>query len=96
MKTTFFTLAITGCLFLAPITQAEDDFAQHKTEALSEIDERIQKLQEHRNCVNNASAREALMECRKAMKAYHESQRAEHLEKRRGRLEQKLEKLKSK
>ena len=76
-----------GVLFLSVVIMAanattsfsqDNDFEKKKTERLSEIDQHIQKMQEHRNCVNSATNIESLRKCRDEMKEWRKSERAEH------------------
>ncbi len=90
--TTRIAFLVLSVLALSPAFAAEDITA-HKQEILTEIDQRIQKMQEHRNCINAATTREAMMQCRQAMKDFHKGERLEHLERRKGRLDQKMQKL---
>ncbi len=89
-RTVFLALAL---FTLSPAFAAED-MAAHKQEALSEIDQRIAKLQEHKACVSAAETKDAMMQCRHAMKEWHKGERAEHLERRKGRLDKKIQNLK--
>lgn len=72
---------------------AAEDITAHKQEILTEIDQRIAKMQEHRGCIAGATTKEAMMQCRQAMKDFHKGERMEHLERRKGRLDQKMQKL---
>ncbi|MAF90644.1 MAG: hypothetical protein VX583_12075 [Bdellovibrionota bacterium] len=56
-------------LGFALTTQAEEGLAGKKAKALEMINQRITKLQSHKACVEKAADKEALVACRKAMKA---------------------------
>jgi hypothetical protein len=73
----FFSLFIFGMGATNSFSQAID-FEKRKTERLSEIDQHIQKMQEHRNCVNSATNIESLRKCRDEMQEWRKSERAEH------------------
>ncbi|MEC9281490.1 MAG: hypothetical protein VX642_02165 [Bdellovibrionota bacterium] len=49
--------------------QAEEGLDARKAKALEMINQRITKLQSHKSCVEKAANKEALVACRKAMKA---------------------------
>ena len=57
------------------------DFEKRKAEHLAEIDQRIQKMQEHRNCVSSATNHEALRKCRDSMREWHKEERQERQKK---------------
>ncbi len=84
--------------FILPTAYAEEkeDLAKHKTEFMAGIEERIQKLQELKGCVNNASDKQAMKACHAGMKEWREGERSERQEKRKGRLEERLKKMKKK
>jgi ABC-type phosphate transport system auxiliary subunit len=71
----------------------DDELSTHKSEVVAEIDQHINKLQEHKACVSSAGTKESLMECRKTMKAWREAERSEHMEKRKSRIEERMQKL---
>lgn len=87
------SLVALGILISTSVCFANEDLSAHKTEVIAEIDQHINKLQEHKTCISSASTKEALMECRKTMKAWRDSERSEHLEKRKGRIEERMQKL---
>jgi len=80
----------------AVAARAEEDFEKRKSEALAGIDERIQKLQEHKACVSGAATPDALKQCRSSMKEWWQGQRLEQMEKRKARIDERMQKLKSK
>ncbi|NDD92939.1 hypothetical protein EBZ37_12750 [bacterium] len=51
------------------------NFESRKTEILSKIDERMKKLQEHRNCMASAPDQEAIRKCRESMRELLEEKR---------------------
>ncbi len=88
--TTFTLFSIT---FVSRVTRADDDFSTHKTKIIAEMDERIQKMQEHRSCVNGAASREAMKDCHEKMKSWRESEHKENLGKRRAHIDEKIKNL---
>ena len=80
---------------LVSLAQADEgDFAKFKAERLSHIDERIQKMQEHRNCVNAAQDKEAFKACRGHMKEWRMDEKEERMAKRKERREKRKEEKK--
>jgi len=55
-------------------------FEERKSKVLSDIDQRIAKMQEHRACVAGASDQDAMKKCHEAMKAFHDAERQKHAE----------------
>jgi coenzyme F420-reducing hydrogenase beta subunit len=96
MKTQLVGFAVVLALGGAVTARAQEDFEKRKAEAVAGIDERIQKLQEHKACVSGASTPEALKQCRGSMKEWQQGQRLEHMEKNKARIEERMQKLKSK
>jgi Ni/Co efflux regulator RcnB len=96
MKTHVIWITAVFALVGAVAARAEEDFEKRKSEAVAGIDERIQKLQEHKACISGASTPDALKQCRASMKEWQQGQRLEHMEKRKGRIEERMQKLKSK
>ncbi len=81
-------LLLLALVFNAPLALAEEgNFAQHKAKMLSHIEERIQKLMEHKNCVTSAIDVDALKACHQTMKAWRQDERMEFLEQRKARKE---------
>lgn len=72
------------------------DFNTHKTEILSHIDEKVQKMQEHKSCVQAAQDKEALKKCKESMHEWRKGERMEHMEKLKERLEGRMEKMQKK
>lgn len=68
-----------------PAPTGPANFAAHKSAILANIDQRLQKLQEHKACIAAAQDGAALRACRVTMKSFHESERAERLQKRAAR-----------
>lgn len=72
-----------GLCFLASRSFAQGpDFEKRKAERLAEIDQRIQKLQEHRTCVSGAPSHDALRKCVDEMREWRRDERNEHREQR--------------
>lgn len=55
----------------------QSEFQTRKSDALKSLDEHIQKLQEHKNCVNSAENPEAMKKCRAAMKTWRQELKRE-------------------
>ena len=62
-------------------------FEEHKSKILSDIDQRIAKMQEHRACVAGASDQDAMKKGHEAMKAFHDAERQKHVEMEKARKE---------
>lgn len=71
-------------------------FEKHKAQILSEIDQHLQKAQEHKACVTAATTPDALKACRATMKEWHHNERLEHMGKKKERLEERMNNLKQK
>ena len=90
--------SITLSIGLATVSFGHTDdakFAEHKAMRLKEIDEHIQKMQQHKACVSAAASPEAMEKCHMEMKAYHESHKAEHKERREERMQKRDERRKA-
>lgn len=74
--------------------QPEKNFEERKAQHLKEIDEKIQKMQEHRNCVANTNSVDDLKKCRASMQEFHKSEKIERLENRKKSLEKKIDEIK--
>jgi Ni/Co efflux regulator RcnB len=96
MKTHCVWVIVAFALVGAVAAWAEEDFEKRKSEALAGIDERIQKLQEHKACISGASTPDALKQCRASMKEWSQGQRLEQMEKHKARIDERMQKLKSK
>jgi hypothetical protein len=59
-------------------------FESRKAERLSHMDQRIQKMQEHRSCVAAAADGDAMKKCHESMKEFMEEKRQEWKSKRQG------------
>jgi hypothetical protein len=82
---------------LAMAEGAKDDkFAEHKQKALTEIDERLQKLNEHKACVSAATNVAALEECHKKMQEFRFGERMEHMQNRKERIDERMKKAQEK
>ncbi len=94
MKKSFVALlALASLVSVTRFALAADDISAHKAEVLSEIDQKIAKMTEHRGCVNAATTKDAMHDCHEKMKSWRESEHKEHLEKRRARIDEKIQKL---
>jgi len=80
MLTTFFS---SSALAQGP------EFEKRKAERLTELDQRIQKLQEHRACVSGAPSHEALRKCGDKMREWQRGERDQLREQREERRENK-------
>jgi hypothetical protein len=90
-----FSVVLSVGLFSARVlADSEKNFEERKAEHLKEIDEKIQKMQDHRNCVANSKATEDLKKCREAMKEFHKAEKLERLENRKKGLDKKMEEMK--
>lgn len=79
-------LSILMSFFSARALAQGPEFEKRKAERLAELDQRIQKLQEHRACVSGAASHEALRKCGDKMREWHREeldQRREQREERR-------------
>lgn len=74
----------------------EADFGKFKAERLANLDERIQKMQEHRGCINSAQDKEALKACRGQMKEWRMDEKEERMGKRKDRMEKRMKKMEEK
>ena len=61
------------------------NFEEKKARAISEIDERIQKLQEAKTCVSSATDHEAMKKCRASMREYRHHEKMERMKHRKDR-----------
>ena len=55
-------------------------FEERKSKVLSDIDQRIAKMQEHRACVAGAPDQDAMKKCHEGMKAFRDVERQKHVE----------------
>lgn len=58
------------------------EFEKRKAERLAELDQRIQRLQEHRACISGAASHDALRKCAEDMREWRKDERNEHREER--------------
>ena len=63
-------LLILTSFFSASALAQGPEFEKRKAERLTELDQRIQKLQEHRACVSGAASHEALRKCGDKMREW--------------------------
>jgi hypothetical protein len=69
--------------------QAEEEkFPEHKAKMLSQLEERISKMQELKSCAEKAADKEALKACHKDMKEWRDEKRGEMKEMRKNRREE--------
>ena len=69
------------------------DFEKHKAEALTNIDQRIQKLQETKSCMSAAKDHEGMKACREKMQEFNKAERAEAMQKRSSGIDERIKKL---
>lgn len=71
----------------SPVSSAADapDFEKRKAEALTHLNEHIQKLQSHKSCVEAAKDAEALKACREDMQSWRKELRGQMKERRENR-----------
>lgn len=86
-------LGVTVSAFADEAPADTGKYEAFKAERLKELDERIQKLQEHRTCVSSAANKDAFKSCHGSMKAWRDSEKAEHMEKRNARMGERMKKL---
>lgn len=65
--------------------QREEMFNKMKSEILKDIDKRISYMQENKTCINSASSRDDLKNCREAVESKMEALREERKQKRSAR-----------
>lgn len=65
-----------------------DKFPEHKAKMISQLEERIGKMQELKSCAEKAADKEALKACHKGMKEWRDERREEVKEKRKNRREE--------
>ena len=91
-----FKLVVLIAFCFAPMAafadESKPDFEKKKSEILSHIDGRLEKMQEHKSCVQSASNHEALEKCHDSMKGWMK----EHAEHMKGKMKRKMEKLEEK
>ena len=79
-KITLFLVASVFAVAGKPVFSAEESFDKRKAEVLSQLDQRIQKLQENRTCMAAAGNRGALKKCHETMKTWREGKKHEMME----------------
>ena len=85
MKNTIMALVLVlGSTAIARAAEQKSapSFDTKKTEALSRIDERLKKMQDHRTCVAGATDEASLKKCHETMREYAHEKREEWREKR--------------
>jgi len=95
MKITVFLLSL-AFLPLNFLHADDENFEKRKAHILSEIDERNQKMQEHKACIQAATNNEGLKACREKMKDWHRGEKMERLENRKEKIENRIQKLEQK
>ncbi len=65
------------------------EFERRKAERLTELDQRIQKLQEYRTCLSSAASHDALRKCGDKMREWHRDELDQRREQREERRENK-------
>lgn len=88
-----FGLGLIAPVFADDSAKQKEEFAAHKTEIMGELDQHIQKLQEHKTCVSNAADREAMKACRATMKEFRKGERKEHHDRRKAFMKKRLDKM---
>lgn len=73
---------------------APAEFEAKKQKKLTEIEERLTHLNEHKACVTAATDEKALQGCREKAKDFHQEQKLERMERRKGMMEKRMEHLK--
>jgi hypothetical protein len=76
-------------LFASSALAQGPEFERRKAERLTELDQRIQKLQEHRACVSGAASHEALRKCGDKMREWQRDERDQRREQQEERRENK-------
>lgn len=86
------------CLVLlfsnSTFAEEKTGFEDRKKEALSRIEERIQKLQEHKSCISAAADKEAFKACHGKMKEWREDKKDEMRERKEERQKRREERKK--
>lgn len=92
------SLVILALVATAPLKAAAagEEFAAHKAEMMANMDAKIQKLQETKNCVGSAADREAMKKCHESLREFHEGQKLANKEKAKTRIDEKIKKLEAK
>ncbi len=73
---------------LAKAEEKNGDFATNKAQILQEIDQRIQKLQQHKACVSAAKDHTAFLACSENMREWRKGEREERDDRRSDRKEE--------
>jgi hypothetical protein len=73
---------VMGASFSVALAQG-GEFEKRKAEHLARIDERLQKLQQHRSCVTGAVSLEDLRKCGDVMRDWRNDERKERRDERR-------------
>lgn len=74
--------------FVCAQAEESEKFSEHKAKMISQIEERIGKMQQLKTCAEKAADKEALKACHKDMKEWREEKRGEFKENRKNRREE--------
>lgn len=74
--------------FLAAQAEEGEKFTEHKAKMISQLEERISKMQELKACAEKAADKEALKACHKGMKEWRDDKRGEPRDGRKNRREE--------
>src|SRR5688572_17411034 len=85
--------AVLLLVLLALPAFADPKFEENKARALTEIDEHLSKMQEHKTCVSGASDKDALKACHNAMKEWRRGEKVERMAKRKQHMEERMKKM---
>ena len=67
-------ITATATFFSSTSLAQGPEFEKRKAERLARLDQQIQKLQEHRACVNAAASHEAMRKCGDEMREWHKGE----------------------
>jgi hypothetical protein len=74
--------------FVSAQAEESEKFPEHKAKMISQLEERIGKMQELKACAEKAADKDALKACHKGMKDWRDEKRVEIKEKRKNRREE--------
>ncbi len=89
-------LVLLAFVFCSTSVFAEPDLAAAKAEMTAHLDQRIAHLNEAKTCIANATQREDMKKCHKALKEEHMEMKNDRHSKREARLKEKMQKAESK
>lgn len=84
----FIYLAVLLIPFVSAQAEEAEKFPEHKAKMISQLEERIGKLQELKACAEKAADKEALKACHKGMKEWRDDKRGEFRDGRKNRREE--------